>query len=126
MVGTAMEIVDSTTPFCFRGERRADVTVLRRALGGWLAAYGADADRALEVTVAVSEAAANAVVHAHSAFEVDGHCDGARTVVVVRDRGRWRVRRSCGYGLSLMRALAADVRIDTARDGTTVTLVFAR
>jgi anti-sigma regulatory factor (Ser/Thr protein kinase) len=125
MPDTAMPTVDSATPFSFRGHLPADVTGLRHALHEWLASCGCDRARALDVTVAVTEAAANAVVHGRSEFEVDARRDAARTVVVVRDRGRWRSRRSGGYGLTMMRALADDLGISAARDGTTVTLVFA-
>ncbi len=126
MPGTLMASVDSTTPFSFRGQRPGDITELRRALAAWLGTFGCDADTALDVAVAVNEAAANAIVHARSPFDVVARHEAARTTVVVRDRGPWRARRSRGYGLALMRTLADHVTIDAGRAGTTVTLVFAR
>ncbi|MGH8983249.1 MAG: SpoIIE family protein phosphatase [Acidimicrobiia bacterium] len=101
---------------------------LRARLGEWLERLGAAPSERGEITLAVSEAAANAVEHAYGLrdgdFIVEGSSDDGRVVVVVRDFGRWfeRATQSGGRGVSLMRSLMDDVDIDRGVEGTTVTL----
>jgi PAS domain S-box-containing protein len=108
-------------------EPRALGTV-RAQLGDWLDRLGAAPTERGEITLAVNEAAANAVEHAYGLrdgdFIIEGSSDDGRVVVVVRDFGRWydRATQTRGRGVSLMRSLMDDVDIDRGVEGTTVTL----
>ena len=108
--------------------RPRELAVLRARLDGWLDRVGAAPTERGEITLAVNEAAANAVEHAYGLragdFSVEGSSDEGRVVVVVRDFGRWydRDSQTRGRGVSLMRSLMDDVDIDRGVDGTTVTL----
>ena len=101
---------------------------LRHLLRRWLTGHGASPDETYDITVAVQEAAANAVEHAYApgtaAFAVDAeHRDGA-IVVVVSDHGRWREARgkNRGRGLPLMEGLMESVEVRRAEGGTSVEL----
>ncbi|MGH9048215.1 MAG: SpoIIE family protein phosphatase [Acidimicrobiia bacterium] len=101
---------------------------LRARLGEWLDRLGAAPTERGEITLAVNEAAANAVEHAYGlrdgGFTVEGTSDDGGVVVVVRDSGRWydRDSQTRGRGLDLMRSLMDDVDIDRSVEGTAVTL----
>ena len=101
---------------------------LRHLLRRWLAGHGAGDDEIYDITVAVQEAAANAVEHAYApgtaAFSVDAHIEGGVIVVTVTDRGRWREARgrNRGRGFPLMRGLMESVDVRPADDGTAVVL----
>ncbi len=99
---------------------------LRSTLGRWLQAAGADESELFDVTLSVSEAAANAIEHAYGAreasFTVRCERDGRDVTITVRDLGRWRTgrRQGGGRGLEIMRALLDDVNIDSDEEGTVV------
>ncbi len=101
---------------------------LRSTLGRWLQAAGADETELFDVTLSVSEAAANAIEHAYGAreasFTVRCEHDGRDLTIAVRDVGRWRTgrRQGGGRGLEIMRALLDDVQIDSDDTGTVVTM----
>jgi GAF domain-containing protein/anti-sigma regulatory factor (Ser/Thr protein kinase) len=104
------------------------LSAVRPMLRRWLHRWSAGEDEIYDITVAVTEAAANAVEHAYApgeaTFEVEAvHEDGLITIAV-RDRGSWRAPRGThrGRGLAMMRALmeTVDVRQDEA--GTEVVL----
>ena len=103
---------------------------MRRVIGRWLAPTGADEESVFAVTLAASEAAANAVEHAYGAreasFGVRCRLDPATSTVsvTVTDTGRWRDSRphGRGRGITIMRSLVDDVAVRTDEDGTTVTL----
>jgi serine phosphatase RsbU (regulator of sigma subunit)/anti-sigma regulatory factor (Ser/Thr protein kinase) len=109
----------------------AEIGVLpgvRRMLGRWLACVGATEEEQFDLTLATSEAAANAVEHAYgihrASFTVRClHADGMVTIRV-RDEGRWRASRPYGRGrgLAIMRALVDSVELERTDHGTTVTL----
>jgi serine phosphatase RsbU (regulator of sigma subunit)/anti-sigma regulatory factor (Ser/Thr protein kinase) len=101
---------------------------LRHLLRRWLIRHGASPNETYDITVAVQEAAANAVEHAYApgvnAFSVDAeHRDGSITVTV-SDRGRWRDARGVnrGRGLPLMEGLMESVEVVPSADGTSVVL----
>ncbi len=101
---------------------------LRHLLRRWLAGHGASKNEIYDITVAVQEAAANAVEHAYApgtaAFTVDAeHVAGAITVTVT-DRGRWREARGehRGRGFPLMRGLMESVDVRPEGGGTSVVL----
>jgi serine phosphatase RsbU (regulator of sigma subunit)/anti-sigma regulatory factor (Ser/Thr protein kinase) len=101
---------------------------LRHLLRRWLAGHGAASDEIYDITVAVQEAAANAVEHAYApgmaAFAVDAEHAEGEIIVTVTDRGRWREARgqNRGRGLPLMRGLMESVDVVPAEGGTSVVL----
>ncbi len=101
---------------------------VRRVLRRWLLARGADEADVAEVTIAVSEACANAIEHAYSPapanFELDAFGPDGEITVAVRDEGRWRAPRGSnrGRGLSIMVAAMDDVQIERTETGTEVVM----
>ena len=104
--------------------------MLRQRLSFWLDEVGAQEDDVFALSVAVTEAFANAVEHPHepkgSTIVVDGNLVDHTVTVTVRDSGSWRTKRkrreSGGYGLDLMRRLMDSMDIDTGSNGTSITL----
>ncbi len=101
---------------------------VRRELRRWLVAKGASENDLAEVTIAVSEACANAVEHAYSPlpgwFEVHGVTEGDELTISVRDGGRWRAPRGTnrGRGLNVIEAAMDAVELKRTEDGTEVTM----
>jgi len=101
---------------------------IRRLLGRWLHIFQAEPDEAYEITVACTEACANAIEHAYSpgeaSFELEALLRDGEVAITVRDAGRWRPPRGHhrGRGLQIMESFmdAVDVTRDDA--GTTVQL----
>jgi anti-sigma regulatory factor (Ser/Thr protein kinase) len=101
---------------------------LRHALARWMRAQRLDREVATEVTIAVSEAAANAVEHAYGprrgTFRVRAERTDGELEVSVRDGGHWRPPRgeNRGRGLKIMEAAmdTVDVRADV--DGTEINM----
>ncbi len=73
---------------------------MRRAVTDWLVRVGGSEVEAHEISVAVNEAAANAIEHAYGLsdeeFVVEADQRGDEVELVVRDFGHWRRRRSSG------------------------------
>ncbi|MCW3019862.1 MAG: hypothetical protein JWN10_2170 [Solirubrobacterales bacterium] len=103
------------------------LATLRRTIGRWLASEGVGENEQFDVTIATSEAAANAIEHAYGAqeatFTVSCRRDGGDLRVTVRDDGHWRESKPYGRGrgLTIMRALMDSVEITSTEAGTTVT-----
>jgi len=105
------------------------VSFARRELGLWLARNGVERALASDISVACSEACANAIEHpvlpARHLFEVWGDA-GADTVAIgVRDYGDWAERppdSERGRGLTLIRALMDRVEVERVGAGTSVTM----
>ncbi len=101
---------------------------VRRVLRRWLLARGADEGDVAEVTIAVSEACANAIEHAYAPgpanFQLDAAGRNGEVTVAVRDEGRWRAPRGSnrGRGLSIMVAAMDDVQIERTETGTEVVM----
>jgi serine phosphatase RsbU (regulator of sigma subunit)/anti-sigma regulatory factor (Ser/Thr protein kinase) len=101
---------------------------LRNTLGRWLQAAGANENELFDVTLSVSEAAANAIEHAYGAreasFTVRCEHHDQQVSVAVRDIGRWRTTRpqGRGRGLQIMRSLADGIEVNSGQDGTIVTI----
>jgi serine phosphatase RsbU (regulator of sigma subunit)/anti-sigma regulatory factor (Ser/Thr protein kinase) len=101
---------------------------VRRLLRRWLLERGADEGDVAEVTIAVSEACANAIEHAYSpapaSFELDASGNNEEITVAIRDGGRWRAPRGTnrGRGLAIMVAAMDDVQIDRTETGTEVVM----
>ena len=70
---------------------------VRRMLRRWLVERRRGEGDVAEVTIAVSEACANAIEHAYSpapaSFELDASGDDGEVTVAIRDTGRWRAPR---------------------------------
>jgi anti-sigma regulatory factor (Ser/Thr protein kinase)/putative methionine-R-sulfoxide reductase with GAF domain len=101
---------------------------VRRILRRWLAERGADEGDVAEMTIAVSEACANAIEHAYSpspaTFELHGWAHEGEITITVRDKGHWRAPRgqNRGRGLSIIVAAMDDVQIDRTSEGTEVVM----
>ena len=100
----------------------------RRILRRWLNERGADEGDVAEMTIAVSEACANAIEHAYApspaTFELHGWARNGEITMTVRDGGRWRAPRgqNRGRGLSIIVAAMDDVQIDRTAEGTEVVM----
>ncbi|GIJ77065.1 GAF domain-containing protein [Micromonospora phaseoli] len=106
----------------------ARLSVLRRRLEDFLVAHGVGETDLFDLTVAVSEAAANAIEHpvdpAEPTIDVEVKVEDRTVVAAVRDSGRWRESTGSsfrGRGLSLIRALG-ELSVDRTPEGTQVTL----
>jgi serine phosphatase RsbU (regulator of sigma subunit)/anti-sigma regulatory factor (Ser/Thr protein kinase) len=101
---------------------------MRRTLGRWLSVHGVAGDDRFAVTMAVSEAAGNAIEHAYgpheARFAVSCQWLPGEVCVAVSDSGGWReaTRSGRGRGLHIMRELMDNIDVDTGEEGTTVTL----
>jgi serine phosphatase RsbU (regulator of sigma subunit)/anti-sigma regulatory factor (Ser/Thr protein kinase) len=102
---------------------------MRRVLGRWLREADASSTEIEEITLACSEACANAIEHAYApgpaALELTASVsDDGETVIRVRDFGSWRPARGShrGRGMVLMNGLMDSVDVDSGDDGTTVRL----
>ena len=111
-----------------------NVPVVRHALRGLLEAVGISDERISDIALAVTEACANAVLHAYpdrpGAFEVAATLPGGGPLTVtVRDHGAGLTPRvdspGLGVGLPVMAAIADALEIDTpAGQGTIVRMTF--
>jgi anti-sigma regulatory factor (Ser/Thr protein kinase)/GAF domain-containing protein len=101
---------------------------VRRLIRRWLRDRGASSREIVEITMAVSEACANAVEHAYSpaphVFRVQARIEGDEVVVGVRDTGRWRAPRgrNRGRGLTIIEAAMDSVHVSSSADGTEIVM----
>jgi serine/threonine-protein kinase RsbW len=102
---------------------------LRQRLGRWLDDAGADKREAFAVTLATTEAFANALQHPEDPsshlVDVEGTISGNSITVLIRDYGQWRDERrkkEGGLGLVIIQELMDTVEIERSRNGTTVTM----
>ncbi|WCN82854.1 SpoIIE family protein phosphatase [Micromonospora sp. LH3U1] len=110
---------------------RADPTrlsVLRKRLEDFLVAHAVGETDVFDLTVAVSEAAANAIEHpihpAEAVISVEVAIEGRTVTATVRDSGQWRESTDSGFrgrGLALIKALG-DLSVRRTDEGTEVTL----
>ena len=104
----------------------AALAQLRQRIGRFLEAAEVDANERFELTLAVSEAAMNAIEHAYgpgdAEFDVTAGIRRGEFHAEVRDNGRWRDRRSDdrGRGLAIIEALMDDVEVKAEPTGTIV------
>ncbi len=104
----------------------AALAQLRRRMSRFLQSAGASRDEEFEITLAVSEAAMNAIEHAYGTaeaeFELKARVAGGEFTAEVRDHGRWRAPREGdrGRGLTIMHDLMQDVAVSPEPNGTTV------
>jgi GAF domain-containing protein/anti-sigma regulatory factor (Ser/Thr protein kinase) len=101
---------------------------LRRVVRRWLRSRDASDDAITEMTLAISEACANAIEHAYppmpARFRLSASATASEVTVVVKDTGRWRPPRGNdrGRGLTIMRATADAVEINSLADGTEIVM----
>ncbi|MDD7934748.1 ATP-binding SpoIIE family protein phosphatase [Actinomycetospora straminea] len=107
----------------------ASLRVLRREVTAWAAQAGLSKAHAIDLHLALGEAATNVIEHAYPEAVGDLLCEVARAddgavQVVVADEGRWRTPPEDpghrGRGLVLIRELAVDVEITLGSPGTRV------
>lgn len=107
---------------------RPAVALLRHSLGCWLEQRGVAAEHVRDLTLAASEASANAVEHpvaGHGAFEVEAVYRPDEVVIVVRDYGGWKAESSSearGRGLRMIRSLMSDVDLVRREHGTEIVM----
>ncbi|MEU7995122.1 SpoIIE family protein phosphatase [Micromonospora sp. NPDC049060] len=104
------------------------LSVLRKRLEDFLVAHKVSETDLFDLTVAVSEAAANAIEHPVDPVEptigVEVTISDRTVVATVRDSGRWRESTGSGFrgrGLSLIEALG-ELSVHRTAEGTEVTL----
>ncbi|MFG1913573.1 SpoIIE family protein phosphatase [Micromonospora sp. NPDC048898] len=104
------------------------LSVLRKRLEDFLVAHAVDETDVFDLTVAVSEAAANAIEHpvhpAEPMISVAVAIEGRTVTATVRDSGQWRESTGSGFrgrGLALIRALG-ELSVRRTEEGTEVTL----
>ncbi|MFG1953379.1 SpoIIE family protein phosphatase [Micromonospora sp. NPDC048830] len=127
----AVLALEATEPHRFSLRLPADPTrlsVLRKRLEDFLVAHRVGATDVFDLTVAVSEAAANAIEHpvepAEPTIGVEVTVADGEVVATVRDSGRWREPTGAGFrgrGLALIRALG-ELTVSRSAEGTEVTL----
>ena len=110
---------------------------MRDAVAGFAARAGASTQLLGAIRLAISEALANAIVHAYVGAARPGpvHCeawvDRGTLYLVVTDEGHGMKPRAdspgLGLGLPLLTQLADDLRVtdDPARAGTRVSMAFS-
>jgi serine phosphatase RsbU (regulator of sigma subunit)/anti-sigma regulatory factor (Ser/Thr protein kinase) len=102
------------------------IPLMRRVVGRWLGEGGASPTEIAEITLACSEACANAIEHAYSPedtmFQLEASRQDEQVEFTVRDWGTWRDPRGTnrGRGMLLMEGLMDDVKVSTSKRGTTV------
>ena len=104
------------------------LSVLRRRLDDFLTAHEVPEGDVFDLTVAVSEAAANAIEHpidpAEPFITIEASLDEEAVTVTVRDSGTWRPSSGPGFrgrGLALIGALS-EMSLVRSEEGTSVTL----
>ncbi|MGK5521095.1 SpoIIE family protein phosphatase [Micromonospora sp. URMC 107] len=104
------------------------LSLLRKRLEDFLVAHRVTETDLFDLTVAVSEAAANAIEHpvepAEPTISVEVTISDRTVVATVRDSGRWRESTGSGFrgrGLSLIEALG-ELSVTRTAEGTEVTL----
>jgi anti-sigma regulatory factor (Ser/Thr protein kinase) len=102
---------------------------MRRLLGRWLSQAGATQADVEDLSLATSEACANAIEHAYGPAPGILELSATRepsgvALVAIRDYGSWRPPRgqNRGRGLELMEGLTDSVEVVRSDDGTTVQL----
>lgn len=100
---------------------------LRASIRRWLSEARATEQEIEDILIAVGEASANAIQHASgpslSHFELEARRSGNDVHITMRDRGRWRQRRSGvgGRGLEIIETLMDSVHIKR-EGGTEITM----
>jgi GAF domain-containing protein/anti-sigma regulatory factor (Ser/Thr protein kinase) len=104
------------------------LTDVRRSMRRWMRSQGADEQTIADVTLAVSEACANAIEHAYSPapaeFELRVSRQDGTVTATVGDVGRWREPRGehRGRGLTIIGAVMDEVDVASGGEGTEVVM----
>jgi anti-sigma regulatory factor (Ser/Thr protein kinase)/putative methionine-R-sulfoxide reductase with GAF domain len=104
------------------------LTDVRRSMRRWLRHTGLDDQSIADMTLAVSEACANAIEHAYSPapaeFDVRVSREDGTITASVRDVGRWRPARgqNRGRGLAIIGTVMDEVDVDSNGEGTEVVM----
>lgn len=108
----------------------ASVAAARRLMRRFAGDLGVDVDA---IELAVSEAVANAVVHAYESgdgtIELRAEAAPYELRIVIRDRGggiRPDAAGGAGFGLAIIRRLAQHVDLDDTLGGVTLRMTFPR
>jgi anti-sigma regulatory factor (Ser/Thr protein kinase)/putative methionine-R-sulfoxide reductase with GAF domain len=105
-----------------------ELAQVRRVVRRWLHANGADHGDSAEITLAVSEACANAIEHAYSPapaeFCLEATAADGEVTIVVSDTGRWRPPRGRhrGRGLTIVDAAMDSVDVGSTATGTEIVM----
>jgi anti-sigma regulatory factor (Ser/Thr protein kinase) len=110
----------------------AGVGMLRREMAGMAEDCGMDADRVAGVRLAVTEAAANAVIHAYAntdgELRVTAATHNGELAIVIGDTGPGLAERrdspGLGLGLSIIATLVERLKIVSHPGGTEVHMAF--
>lgn len=109
--------------------RPDSIPVLRQRVRMWLEEARASEREVFEVLLATTEAFANAVAHPHEPtcdlVDVEGSLIDGCVTISIRDYGTWQsqvARNEGGLGLVMIEALMDTVEVESAPDGTTVTM----
>lgn len=106
----------------------ATLHLLRERVAACAAAAGMPEDRAMHVTLAVHELAANAVRHGAGSGRLLMHAAGDELRCQVSDAGSgagpWPLRP--GHGLWIVRTVADHVTVSSGPHGSRVTAIFLR
>jgi PAS domain S-box-containing protein len=106
---------------------------IRHAMADWLQAADIDEELIADVVLAVDEACANSIEHAYRDTEpgplcVEADMRSGKLQVRIVDRGSWKVPSTAptfrGRGLSLIKAVSAEVDFHGTELGTTVEMIF--
>lgn len=108
------------------------VGVLRRAMAGMAEDCGMDAEGIADVSLAVTEAATNAVLHAYDRMDgelrVTAVTQDGELAIVIADTGPGLVERSdspgLGLGLSVIASVVERLKIVSDRGGTEIHMAF--
>ena len=114
----------------------ASVAEARNAVSAFAGAAGATGDALAAVSLAVSEAVTNAVLHAYldrdepGRVEVRARCEAETVVVEVADEGRGMLPRTdspgLGLGLPLIAQMTESLEVhDRNGGGTEIRMAFA-
>ena len=114
----------------------ASVSEARNAVSAFAEAAGATSDALAAVSLAVSEAVTNAVLHAYldrdqpGPVEVRARCEAMQVVVEVADEGRGMLPRTdspgLGLGLPLIAQMTSSLEVhDRDGGGTEIRMAFA-
>ena len=105
------------------------VALVRNELRRWLALNDIAPEDVLDITLACSEACANAVEHpggsGRPAFELDARHEEGELFLAVRDFGAWTDADETslrGRGLAMIRQIMDDVEIKSGGDGTQIVM----
>jgi anti-sigma regulatory factor (Ser/Thr protein kinase) len=100
----------------------------RRSMRRWLRRTGADEQSVADMTLAISEACANAIEHAYSParaeFDLRVSRDNGTITASVRDVGRWRSPRgeNRGRGLAIIGTVMDEVEVESSDEGTEIVM----